>query len=51
MVKQAKLYDRQHMPVEFSVGDKVLLSTWSLDVKNLPAKLKSIFCGPFVISE
>lgn len=51
MVKQAKLYDRKHMPVEFSVGDKVLLSTWSLDVKNLSAKLKNIFCDPFVVGD
>ena len=51
VVKQARLYDKKHRPVEFAVGDRVLLSTRNLNVKNLPAKLKSRFCGPFVVSE
>ena len=51
VAKQARIYDKKHRPIEFEVGEKVLLSTRNLAVKNIPAKLKSRFCGPFVISE
>ena len=37
--------------MEFQVGDKVLLSTRNLSIKNVPSKLKSRFCGPFIVKE
>ena len=51
MAQQARLYDKKHRPIEFDVGSKVLLSTRNLKVKNVPAKLESKFCGPFVVTE
>ena len=40
VAKQARIYDKKHRPIEFEVGEKVLLSTRNLAVKNIPAKLK-----------
>ena len=51
VIKQARIYDEKHRPVEFEVGSKVLLSTRNLALKNIPGKLKSRFCGPFVVTE
>ena len=51
VVKQARLYNKKHRPVEFEVGDRVLLSTRNLAMKNIPVKLRSRFCGPFVVTE
>ena len=51
VVKQARLYNKKHLPVEFEVGDRVLLSTRNMNIKNIPAKLRSRFCDPFVVTE
>ena len=51
VVKQARLYNKKHRPLEFDVGDRFLLSTRNLAMKNIPAKLRSRFCGPFVVTE
>ena len=44
-------YDRHHRPVEYQVGDPVLLSTANLRFKGTPAKLQRRFVGPFRITE
>ena len=51
VVKQARLYNKKHRPVESEVGDRVLLSTRNLAMKSIPAKLRSRLCGPFVVTE
>ena len=44
-------YDRHHRPVEYQVGDPVLLSTANLRFKGTPTKLQRRFVGPFRITE
>ena len=47
--KQKKYYDMHHREVEYRVGDLVLLSSKNLSFKDIPAKLKQKFIGPFEI--
>ena len=41
-------YDRKRVPLEFKVGDKVLLSTKHLQLDG-SCKLQPRFLGPFVV--
>ena len=41
-------YDREHVPLEFKVGDRVLLSTKHLQLDG-SHKLQLRFVGPFVV--
>ena len=49
--KQKKYYDQHHREVEYRVGDLVLLSSKNLSFKDILAKLKQKFVGPFEITD
>ena len=48
---QAKYYNNKHTPMEFNVGDLVMLSTKNLKQKRPSKKLSHKFIGPFRILE
>lgn len=48
--RQKAIYDAKHKPQEFSVGDKVLLSTKNLR-RRAPLKLLPKYIGPFEVIE
>lgn len=49
--EQARHYDKKHMPKEFNVGDKVLLSTKHLRTSRPSRKLDFKLVGPFTVLE
>lgn len=46
---QKKYYDRAHQPMQYRVGDEVLLSAKNITTKRAKKKLDNRFLGPFVI--
>ncbi|CAI7781430.1 unnamed protein product [Closterium sp. NIES-54] len=48
---QKRLADRHRRDHTIAVGDHVLLDTCNLNLGHLPSKLRSRFCGPFLVEE
>jgi transposase InsO family protein len=48
---QRAYYNKHHRPQVFNVGDKVLLSTKHLRLRNPSRKLTSRFVGPFTVEQ
>jgi hypothetical protein len=51
MALQKKYYDTQQEPIEFGIGDFVLLSTKNLNIKRPKRSLWPKYVGPFKILE